>query len=979
MRKALFTVMTLLASLAARAQYQFPNSDFESDFISSYGSYTEPQGWHGYATIDASSLNSFGRSGSKLCASDDVRPGSEGTKSVYVMSSSIFGVVANGVMTNGQIYTHSTTATDGSKNYNFSDSSNTGDESTYGENNQFYTPFTGRPDSMRVWLKFKPASEGTGNARVSVYTHKAGTVMYDPTDNVEDMGIVVAHAEMGIPASDEWVQYSLPFTYTSDDTPGLILATFSTNETAGKGSDGDYLYIDDIEMVYVGELSMAKYAGEDIEFDQEGKATVSAFYSPKLMKYAAGVVATVEVTEPSEDNDFTMTIKVTGSNIADDPTNTHTYTIQFAGLAGDNFENDEVTVPELKWSTLEDGDYLLYNKTVEGFLNTNDSLSSKPEARWTINQTDGTLISGESNYLVIDRVGNGSSTFSSDIISITTSTAEYNDGESMTFTQSEDDGYVEIYRANMKYYNATFSFSSASSNIFVGATSLDALAAYYTGKNTYETTSGEENTRWWLVDPALYMNYVFSSAAETATTDNGVSLSLAAFHGLDVTEQLPAGIYAYDDEEKFYYDGESTLTISSDATTLTYYGILDLRPTITYDGKEAQEEYDTAYDKSLLSVKAEGNGSQSPTVYYDTDTYTLTVIVQGYGKANSTVIQFAAPDLSLHATWNGETVDEEEGEATVYAAYDEDKLEITAGDGATISTQQYDEETGELTLTLTASNDETSSKTYTITFVIPDLTLHASLDGTELTDGMTFEGSYDPTYLEIEATEGTEVTYEYTETTTTYVLTITVCSRDDESLSETYTITFDTPDLSLKATWNGEEIEDGSQLYASYDAEKLVVSTGEGATSSQQYDEETGVVTITIAAKDEPDENKTYTLTFVTPDLSLNATLGETTLTDGMTFEGCFNEEELVITAGEGATVSYTYEETGDTLVITVTAQDDDSLSASYRIAFTIPLGISSVSEEASEDIIYDLSGRRLARKPAKGIYIINGKKVLAK
>ena len=44
----LFVGMTILT---AQAQYQFPNSSFDANFISSYGSYTEPEGWHGYATI----------------------------------------------------------------------------------------------------------------------------------------------------------------------------------------------------------------------------------------------------------------------------------------------------------------------------------------------------------------------------------------------------------------------------------------------------------------------------------------------------------------------------------------------------------------------------------------------------------------------------------------------------------------------------------------------------------------------------------------------------------------------------------------------------------------------------------------------------------------------------------------------------------------------------------------------------------------
>ncbi|MCD8304821.1 MAG: PCMD domain-containing protein, partial [Prevotellaceae bacterium] len=716
MKRNLFTLLALFtAALAARAQYQFPNSDFEEDFVVSYvsKSYTEPLGWHGYGTISGA-VGSMGRSGEKLCQSTDVRSGSTSTKSAYVKSTSILGIVANGVMTNGQIYSNSLSATDGTGNYNFSDPTNTGDADTYGEeNNQFYTPFTGRPDSMRVWLKFLPASSGTGNARVSVYLHKANTVMYDPTDNVTDESIIVAHAEQGIPGSDGWVQYTLPFDYDNDGTlgysgsvrPGLILATFTTNETPGEGSANDYLYIDDIEMVYNSELEGATYAGEDIVFTGNA-ASVNTLYSSKLLKCTTtGAGASVEKAEPTKDNGYTLTLTVKGDNISEDATNQNTYTIQFAGILEENFENDEVTVPEIVSSTLEDitddTRLYLYNSYVGGYLNSDNTLLVSPEKYWKVNQTDGTVISEADTYLRIDR-DSYSKEFDSSLVPVTSNQTSFGDGMEFTFSQGE--GFVEMYRSKMKYYDSEAVIFSTKyySNVFAGAESMTKLTSYYTGKDTYEETSGVENTKWMLVSPALYLAYYFSCKAETATLKEGVSFNLAVFSDQfddDVTTmnigQMPAGIYGFDNGDTFYYDGENTLTISSDATALTYYGILDLRPTITYNGQQAQEEYETAFDESLLTVKATGNGSESPTVYYDPDTYTLTVIVEGYGKANSTVIQFAAPDLSLSATWDGEAI--EDG-AVLYASYDASKLALTAGEGATVNSL-YDEATGVLTIT----------------------------------------------------------------------------------------------------------------------------------------------------------------------------------------------------------------------------------------------------------------------------------------
>ncbi len=340
----------IIDNVEPTSQYQFPNSDFESEFVKAYVSssifststYYEPLGWHGYATIDGS-IGSLGRSGSKLVASDDVHEGSTGKQSACVVATSIIGIVANGIMTNGQVYSGSMTATDGEGNYNFSDQTNGGDTSTYYDNSQFYTPFTGRPDYMNVWLKFVPAAEDNGNARVSVYLHKDGTVMYDPTDNVEDMSIVVAHAEESIPTNGgAWTQYSISFDYDGEGlydgtaTPALILATFSTNETPGGGAAKDSLYIDDIEMVYLSELQSASYGGTELVFT-DGAASVElgeneAYSADKFECEANGVAATIELDQPTTENGNVLTIIVKGDNISEDATNYNIYTVTFSSV-----------------------------------------------------------------------------------------------------------------------------------------------------------------------------------------------------------------------------------------------------------------------------------------------------------------------------------------------------------------------------------------------------------------------------------------------------------------------------------------------------------------------------------------------------------------------------------------------------------------------------------------------------------------------
>jgi hypothetical protein len=50
-----------------------------------------------------------------------------------------------------------------------------------------------------------------------------------------------------------------------------------------------------------------------------------------------------------------------------------------------------------------------------------------------------------------------------------------------------------------------------------------------------------------------------------------------------------------------------------------------------------------------------------------------------------------------------------------------------------------------------------------------------------------------------------------------------------------------------------------------------------------------------------------------------------------------------------------------------------------FTFEVTAPVGIDSVDAEVENDVIYDLSGRRIAEIVKPGIYIVNGKKVLVK
>lgn len=707
----LFLGMTALATFA---QYQFPNSTFDADFISSYGSYTEPEGWHGYATIDASSLNSAGRSGEKLVASTGVRSGASG-KCVYIKATSIMGVVANGVMTNGQIYTHSTTATDGSQNYNFSDPNNTGSTSTYGANNQFFTPFTGRPDSIRVWLK----NTGTGNAKVSVYTHKAGTVMYDPTNNVTDASIIVAHAEKAIPACD-WTQYSIPFYYSSTSDPGLILATFSTNVTPGGGANGDMLYIDDIEIVYVSEMVDPTYNGSPIQF-VNGVADIDAGYNSKWLKYTTGAGADVTVTEPTADNNYTLTINIKGNDLSVNPTNEHTYVMHFTGIAsGNDDEPSVVVVPETTPSArklVTGTSYYIRSVKYGTYLDHSNNLTTTPQRTWTISSDK--VYDADNHYLQVYRTNSWNQYTSVDYSNFPIKSSNADEGYTMAFTQ-DGANVLKMYR-NVGAYYTTGLFgikSQQNADIYVGANSATTLYAY---------DSSADAAEWSLCEmQEVNRIYGFWQTYTSATLLNGINASDFVYDGCTIAT-LPLGVYEITGSGsmtvegvntftsasgKFYLPSESIVSFSG-TPTLTYYGRLDFSLSATYDGVAISDgsTVDDVYDSSKLSVTLAGNGQQSYSTFFDEDTYQLTITISGYGRSRDHVIQFAAPDLSLNATWYGERVTDGQ---TIDEAYDATQLVVTPGTGASLDTS-YNSTTGVLTITLSSSTD---SQTYTLQFAI---------------------------------------------------------------------------------------------------------------------------------------------------------------------------------------------------------------------------------------------------------------------
>lgn len=335
--------------------YQIENSGFENFHTATYvdgkNKYTsdEPNAWHsfnsGIATGTASYLTKYALQNGNTSVSDDVRPGSTGTKSVAIKSSIVMGFQsANGTMTTGRLQAGSITATDAA-NCSFLDMSST---DTDGNGDPFYTVLNGRPDALSVWVKYK---QGQVNEQYPYATVSAvitdGTRYQDPEDKAYTNVVAKAQDKTIESKGFEWQNLVIPFDYTSyasnDAQAKALLVTISTNAQPGVGSSDaenpDMIIVDDISLVYNSHLASLKVKGTEVEgfdknvlsYDLKGEGAVSV---DDIEAVSDGQGAYVTKAVEGTDKGVKVTITVTSNDLK--TTNVYTLNIEGATTTGIN-------------------------------------------------------------------------------------------------------------------------------------------------------------------------------------------------------------------------------------------------------------------------------------------------------------------------------------------------------------------------------------------------------------------------------------------------------------------------------------------------------------------------------------------------------------------------------------------------------------------------------------------------------------------
>ena len=216
--------------------FQMPNSDLE-DWNSSYTN--EPNRWHGFKSAGGTFASTSANIAS-LGSSTDVRPGATGHSAVLT-AGSFLTIVANGTMTNGKLMAGS---------YDANSPLNHAEMDMANGTNDFYMPLYAKPDKFNVWLKY---TQGTANAnyKASVSTNVSGSIVG------------------GAIAACDWTHFTFDFDYNSyaanNAATEAIFVTFSTNGNPGSGSKNDAVYVDDMELIYLGNMTDLRYQGVTIE------------------------------------------------------------------------------------------------------------------------------------------------------------------------------------------------------------------------------------------------------------------------------------------------------------------------------------------------------------------------------------------------------------------------------------------------------------------------------------------------------------------------------------------------------------------------------------------------------------------------------------------------------------------------------------------------------------------------------------------
>ncbi len=322
--------------------FQLPNSDME-DWNSSYSN--EPNRWHGFKSAGGVFASTSAGIAS-LGSSDDVRPGATGHSAVLTAGSFI-GIVANGTMTNGKLMAGS---------YDANSYDNHAEMDMANGTDDFYMALYAKPDKFNVWLKYTQGTPNANNkASVSVKTFD-GTYYQEPSDPATPYTNLSGSIVGGPIAVCDWTHFSFDFDYDSYAANGAntnaIFVTFSTNGKPGTGSKNDAVYVDDMELVYLGNITDLRYKGTTIAGWNPAVTTYNMEMAgePNLDDFDATIEGVSAVLTKSIEQNADGSYRIAISVVSADLQNAACYIINVTaptGIKGDVDDNGFINIADV--------------------------------------------------------------------------------------------------------------------------------------------------------------------------------------------------------------------------------------------------------------------------------------------------------------------------------------------------------------------------------------------------------------------------------------------------------------------------------------------------------------------------------------------------------------------------------------------------------------------------------------------------------
>ncbi len=276
-------------AVAAYAQtFQIPNSDFEQ-WHSVGNNLYEPgaegtlYSWHGFGTCFGD-YSGTARTISKLTYEDH-----NGGKCAVVSCTDLWIAKANGTLTTGRLKAGSMTATsyDNHSEMDMNANYSSDENDKYAKYGPFFVQLYAKPDSIKSSIKVALKNNSHKASFSAAITD--GSYYQEPIPDGTTYTNVAASAKNEALPTQDWTDYTFPFTYNAGVDAKAIMVTISTNAQPGTGTGGDKVYVDDVELIYnagINNIALNGVTLEGFNFDAATK-TYDLSYSGQALNLTA--------------------------------------------------------------------------------------------------------------------------------------------------------------------------------------------------------------------------------------------------------------------------------------------------------------------------------------------------------------------------------------------------------------------------------------------------------------------------------------------------------------------------------------------------------------------------------------------------------------------------------------------------------------------------------------------------------------------